>query len=51
MSQRLGVKKELKKADDIMWRQLVYSGFASDSGHCGKKLAYVQIWGKTWKIL
>ena len=34
MSQRLGVKKELKKADDIMWRQLVYSGFASDSGHC-----------------
>ena len=26
-------KKKLKKADEIIWRQLVYSGFASDSGH------------------
>ena len=26
--------KDQRKADDVMWRQLVYSAFASDSGHC-----------------
>ena len=33
--------KDQRKADDVMWRQLVYSAFASDSGHrfvlCGIK--------------
>ena len=33
--------KDQIKADDVMWRQLVYSAFASDSGHrfvlCGIK--------------